>query len=623
MSQKKREKNGESFAAESTKASGPEAPIDRRSIRVRRWIDARFAVILLALTTLWCIPRVAYYRDVVDNELSLFNVWPDSDNAFFIEWAALIAKGDVLSKAGPHPFHTWHEAMANAWFKKHPEKKSEIRGTLPAEATDRDVAVALWRRWYGGVRLHQEPLYPYLLAACHTVSSDPIKLMWGLQSIAGLLIGILLVDLARRMFGGLEALIAGISYTCCAFVMFHEQTILRTTFITLATLLMAREGFLLARHASRAGWMRFGLWCGLAVLLQSACILYPVLFALWWNWDKRRDSFALRIRGPAISAAVMALLLLPVFARNIAVGAPATSLSSVGATALISTQHVSYDAYAGWTIAHETGDLIEMATSRPGSAYAAAVGSHPSIGSWIGQFGKKLKGAFHGVEWSSNENFYNMRAFAPSLGFGRLDMFTLIPLGLVGLWFATRRNIPHVPLALGLLFHGVLLVGICVTGRYRVPVAPLLIIYTAGVVGAMLSPLLDGKFPDVVLVVACAIALFAGHSVIEHRPEDEYRVAEFVLLYESNYVPRLNEARDRKDWKTCSATLEHFLEFIPETLKRPEVASNTSRTSKQSIRFFGKVYEHLSKVYELDGRLADARRANATSVALSEASKGL
>lgn len=623
MSQRKREKNGASFAAESTKASGPETPIDPRSVRVRRWIDVRFAVILLALTALWCIPRVAYYRDVVDNELSLFNEWPDSDNAFSIEWAGLIAKGDVLSKSGPHPFHQWHEAMANAWFEKHPERKAEIRGTLPADASDRDVAVALWRRWYGDVRLHQEPLYPYLLAACHIVSSDPIMLMWGLQSIAGLLIGILLVDLARRMFGGIEAVIAGVSYTLCTFVMFHEQTILRTTFITLATLLMAREGFLLTRHSSRAGWVRFGLWCGLAVLLQSACVLYPFLFAVWWIWDKRRDSLAERIRGPAISAAVMGLLLLPVFVRNVAVGAPTTSLSSVGATAFISTQHVSYNAYAGWTIAHETGDLIDMATSRPGAAYVAAVGSHPSIGSWIEQFGKKLKGAFHGVEWSSNENFYNMRALAPSLRFGMLDMFTLIPLGLVGLWIATRRKTHHAPVALGLLFHFVLLVGICVAGRYRVPIAPLLIVYAAGVVGTLLSPVIDGRFPDIVLVVACTIALVAGRSVLNHRPEDEYRVAEFVLLYESKYVPRLNEAKDRKDWDTCTVVLEKFVGFTRDTFLRPDDASGPSRRTKTTMGFFGDTHQRLSELYEMTGRQSDARRAKTTATALKAAAKRL
>jgi hypothetical protein len=203
--------------------------------------------VLVALVLLWCVPRVAYYRDVVDRDLTVFNDWPDSDNAFFLEWAALIEGGDVLSKSGPHPFHRWHGEMAETWFKKHPERKEAIRASLPPDASDRDLAVALWRHWYGGVRLHQEPLYPYLLAACRAAASTPATVMWGLQSLAGLLIGFLLVDLSRRLFGSLEAVIAGVLYSFCAFVMFHEQTILRTTFITLVTLLMAREGLLTAR----------------------------------------------------------------------------------------------------------------------------------------------------------------------------------------------------------------------------------------------------------------------------------------------------------------------------------------------------------------------------------------
>lgn len=283
---------------------------------------------------------------------------------------------------------------------------------------------------------------------------------------------------------------------------------------------------------------------------------------------------------------------------------------------------MSYNAYAGWTIAHETGDLIEMATSRPVAAYIEAVGSHPSIGSWIEQFGKKLKGAFHGVEWSSNENFYNMQRFAPSLRLGLLDMFTLIPLGILGLWLAIRMRIPHGPIVLALVFHVSLLVGLCVTGRYRVPVAPLLLVYTSGVVAALASPILDGRFPNVVLLIACTTALVFGRSAMNRQPEDEYRVSEYILLYNAAYVPRLQESADRKEWETCAEVLEQFLEFMPEAFMQPDKASTISTTSKSTMTFFGGLYKRLSQIHENAGRSANAARAKKTALGLEKAAGG-
>jgi hypothetical protein len=138
-----------------------------------------------------------------------------------------------------------------------------------------------------------------------------------------------------------------------------------------------------------------------------------------------------------------------------------------------------------------------------------------------------------------------------------------------------------------------------------------------------LSPVIDGRFPDIVLVVACTIALVAGRSVLNHRPEDEYRVAEFVLLYESKYVPRLNEAKDRKDWDTCTVVLEKFVGFTRDTFLRPVDASGPSRRTKTTMGFFGDTHQRLSELYEMTGRQSDARRAKTTATALKAAAKRL
>jgi hypothetical protein len=271
---------------------------------------------------------------------------------------------------------------------------------------------------------------------------------------------------------------------------------------------------------------------------------------------------------------------------------------------------VSYKSYAGWSIAHETAECLETATSRPVAAFMAAVDSHPSLGSWIAQTGRKLKATLHGVEWSGNENFYNMRELAPSLRFGVVDMFTLLPLGVLGMWLAWRRKIVHAPILIAVGFHVLLLVGICVTGRYRVPIAPLLLVYASAVLGAVLAPVIDRRAPSLPWVAACAVALLLGGSVMNHGRDDEFRISEYLVLYESKYVEDLNRAAAREDWRTCAAMLERFLSFMPRAFSDSGRDYRSARPSlKAALGFFAEQHSKLALVYEKTGDYDRARHA--------------
>jgi hypothetical protein len=396
------------------------------SARFEAALSKKILLVLGLLLVVWSIPRLRYASEIDAKNLQIFNRWDQSDNRFFLDWADTIAAGDLLGRTPNHPVHEWHVALAKEWLTNHPEDAKALKAELAPDADEAALHLALWNRWYGGPQFHQEPLYPYLLAGLKTLFGDAYIGGYVFQSLLGLVNGLLIFLLTRRWFGPGAAVIAGVLYAFSGFLMFHEQTILRTTATCTMTLLLVYQGLGLLDGPSRKRWILFGLTSGLAILLQSIFLLFFVGFVAirWWN---ARDLRSATLRGAALCTLMIALVLAPAFARNIAVGAPTFSLSSVGSVTLIASNHLSYQSDAGWNANPRIADLVAMSESRPSAAAVATWASHDGVGSFLSMVFRKFRSALHGVEWSGNENFYNMALLCPSLRLGWVDLFSSSP----------------------------------------------------------------------------------------------------------------------------------------------------------------------------------------------------
>ncbi len=170
--------------------------------------------------------------------------YPEMDTNHYDEWARKITSGDVLGREPLHPMHQWHLQIAGDYYKQHPEVAVAGYDELEREAK-KVAARPIWTQWYGGTRLHQEPLYPYLLAAIYAVGGSPTW-MFILQMCAGLLTVGLLMGVTRRVFGEPAAVVAGCIAASFPLLLHYEVTLLRTSFIAMFAMALWHAGLRLA-----------------------------------------------------------------------------------------------------------------------------------------------------------------------------------------------------------------------------------------------------------------------------------------------------------------------------------------------------------------------------------------
>ncbi len=119
-----------------------------------RWLAPRERWILGGLLVLALLVRVVYFVDAGHSPAVGMHEWAESDMSFFDLWAGEIAAGDLLTNQSLHPDHSWHREAAVTYLGDHPEEAT----TLAPGGSPQEAGRALWNKWYGCKRFHQEPL---------------------------------------------------------------------------------------------------------------------------------------------------------------------------------------------------------------------------------------------------------------------------------------------------------------------------------------------------------------------------------------------------------------------------------------------------------------------------------
>lgn len=571
------------------------------------WTSTKIYVVLAILIALWAIPRIRYASEVEAAGLEIFNKWEQADSRFFLDWSDKIANGDVLGRTPNHPLHEWHITLAKKWSADNPEQVSELRKELPIDADETALHQLLWNRWYGGVQFHQEPLYPYMLAALQRAFGDAYVAGYAFQSFLGIVNGLLLFLLTRRIFGTPQAIVAGVIYAFSGFLMFHEQTILRTTATCTMTLLLIWQAVGLYEAPNGKRWVLFGLSMGAAILLQSIFLLFFLGFIALLCWSAA-ETRARTLQGAGLAAATILAVLSPAFARNVAVGAPVFSLSSVGSVTFIAVNHPTYASFAGWSVSPETAALVAISESRPTTAAIETIRAHDGLGSILSMASNKLRAALYGIEWYGNENFYGMREFAPVLRITAFNLFMLVPLALVGIVATFRRKPVSRILIIGALVHLAVLVGLYVVGRFRAPMAIVLIPFAAWTSWEILRTLSDRRTLPWGITIGLLVATVTCGSLMKAKEVEWDRTVEYKLVFNTHYAPRLEKHAKAKEFDSCVKLFDEYLDKTPRFLQDTSSITSVSRNMSDLAKYFSDRRKSYGDLLAVMGRPVEAEK---------------
>ncbi len=169
--------------------------------------------------------------------------------------------------------------------------------------------------WLGSEVFYQAPLYPYFLGVIYRFVGDDVLTVRVIQAIVGAGSCAALSYAGARLFSKRVGIVAGLALALYPAAIFFDALVQKSVLDLFFTCVaLALIGVIVAgTDRPRPVWLALGATIGaLSLTRENALLLAAVVLV----WAARRKS----VTAPALYLAGMAMVLLPVVARNAAVG---------------------------------------------------------------------------------------------------------------------------------------------------------------------------------------------------------------------------------------------------------------------------------------------------------------
>jgi 4-amino-4-deoxy-L-arabinose transferase-like glycosyltransferase len=463
-----------------------------------------------------------------DHPVTVFQTaWNESDTAIHWEWAGRIRDGDVLCRNAIQPDTTWMRAIA---------------------------PIEVWEGWQGGRgAFTKAPLYPYLLAVLRVIAQDRLTgVLFGqlLIAVGGVALTFLLTE---RFFGLTAATAAGLCAALYGPALLHETLLVRDCLAATMSLLLL---WALARCTpeTRGRWFVAGLAFALALLVRELTILFGPLVVLWIVQQLRGDGPRLRAALASFAAGVV-VGLVPLAARNLAVGVPPWAMSAVGGHGVV-LGHAPDAVPAGFMVPDSAKAIILEAHGSVAASIRLTLASYH--GDWLRLLyneAARTAAILASFEAGDNVSWYYFVNRWPLIRFS-VHYDVVLALGIVGMWVARGRARGDARILLYFLLAA--FVGLqytAVVARYRLVPAAVLIVY-AGVAADWLLEMLRSRQwkPAAVGVAAMGAVLLLSVSLLpEFGARYRYRPTEFIIAARA-YMERKEPARAYDEMRAALLT---------------------------------------------------------------------
>jgi 4-amino-4-deoxy-L-arabinose transferase-like glycosyltransferase len=408
---------------------------------------------------------------------------------------------------------------------------------VDAETYDEAAREMLNKSWVAPLPTAEYPYYPYsqppfyhaFLAVLYLVLGRSVLAAIIVQYLIGSLCCVLTYFIGARFFDRRIGIAAGIAMALTASEIFYEGRLLPPVLITLLNLTIILLAAKQIKQPAVWRWPAIGLLIGLSAITRPDILLFAPAFLIWM-WLERKT---LLPRRPLIWTSVVILgMALPVglvSLRNLVVGNDFAFISTNGGVNFLIGNHPNMEKMLGIRPGIEWNKLM-YAPMAEGAVTPSQVSSYfyrrAAQLMWkykritIGNLCRKLVWIWRGQEIKRNEDDYYLTRFSPlyrallwrvgptGFPFGIIGPFAL--LGLV-LCFSRRRE-------LSLLYayvatQALMLVVFFPCSRYRVPMAPVLLIFGAAAAFEVIQTARRKRFGDLATLL-CLLLAFGFASTI-------------------------------------------------------------------------------------------------------------
>ena len=504
--------------------------------------------------------------------------------------------------------------------------------------------------WFGSEVFYQAPLYPYFLGAIYAVAGRDLTIVRLCQAVLGSASCVLVGLTAWQLFSKRAALIAGFGMAIYAPAIFFDgliqKSVLDVFFMSLALFIISAvvgrpfQGRPARPERPGLHFFALGLAMGALSLTRENALVLAIVVLVWIVFSKvrpplsraRRASASLAVASggggmpdpmvPPLRAAAafllgLALILLPVGARNYAVGGGFyLTTSQFGPNFFIGNNPRSDGTYSSLRPGRgspeyerqDATDLAERAMGRqltPGevSSYwtdraLAFITSEPVA--WLKLVGRKLLLVVNRGEMLDSESQASYAEWSwPLKATGWFTHFgVLVPLAVIGVW-ATWADWRRLAIFYALtIAYAASVILFYVFARYRFPLVPILIVFASPgflAIPAIGAPPQAGSYADGrrrwrERVPATLIALTIASAIVANWPLLSTSLMKAIT--ETNLATALYEN------KQSDEAIAHYERAIA---LRPDYAP---------------AYTNMGAALRSKGRLAEAVAAHEKSLAI-------
>jgi len=536
--------------------------------------------------------------------------------------------------------------------------------------------------WLGGEVFYQAPLYPYLLGSIYAIAGRHLLLVRIVQIVIGSASCALLGLAAARLFSRRAGVIAGLMLALYAPAIFFDgllqKSVLDVFFVCLALWLIAN--ILTAEHADNAEtepsprsrrslrlwvWLWLGLAMGGLALTRENALVFIVVLLAWalLGIGQRRTTNAKRLKRAGLFLAGLAMVLVPVAARNAYVGGGFyVTTSQFGPNFYIGNNPTADGTYQSLRFGrgapeYERQDATDLAERALGRTLSPAEVSSFWIdkalefitgrpGRWLTLMARKFALLWNATEMLDTESQEAHAEWSWPLRIGGWfgHFGVLVPLALVGIVLTwPMRSRLWIVYAMTLAYAASVLM-FYVFARYRYPLVPLLIIFAAAGIARVSDTVATQPrcLTPGLLAAAALVAVFTNWPILsatlmravtennlavalqaEGRLDEATDHYQRAISLQPDYAPAYNNlatalrAKGRLD--EAIATYQRALALRPEYPEahynlanalsdagRPRDAAEHFRIALQTIRASADVHNNLGIALMAQGKTADA-----------------
>ena len=366
--------------------------------------------------------------------------------------------------------------------------------------------------WLAKEVFFRAPLYPYFLAILYKIFGINFLIPRIFQLLIGTLNCLIIQKIATRIFNKKVGDVAGIIATSYPLLIYFDLELLMPTILIFLILV----GFYLIlenveKPASRFNWFLIGVVWGFAVITRPNVLLF-LIFLPFWLRQRLKERTGLAVISGIIGVVVV---IAPITIRNYAVGREFVPIAwqaginfyignnphADGITAIIPGTRKSW-----WGGFYDARKIAEKELGRNLKCseidrYWLSKGMEFIKENPLQEAALLLKKAYlylGGLEISNNRDIYffiqktYLKYFIFKLPFFQFPFGILLPLSLLGVWYAYKQKKDISLLLLFLVTYSASFIAFFICSRYRLGIIPFLIILAGYSIISLMAKIREG-----------------------------------------------------------------------------------------------------------------------------------